>query len=96
MSIAYCLEIAAAVAAMRMDAARAARLWGASGALREELGTPRPVGDRRTGRYLEAIHGQLDPESHAREEAQGRQMTLEQAVEYAVSAAAPAPATDRV
>ena len=85
LSIVYCLEIAAGVAAMRKDAAHAARLWGASEVLREALGTPRPTADRRYGRYLEATRAQLDDESYARAEAEGREMTLEQAVEYALS-----------
>ena len=95
LSIAYCLEVAAGVAAGRGEAPRAARLWGASEALREGLGTPRPAGDRRYGRHLEAARAQLDEASYAHAEAAGRRMTLEQAVEYAVSAPAPAPTRDR-
>ncbi len=85
LSIAYCLEVAASVAARRQDAARAARLWGASEAQRESLDTPRAEADRRYEHYLEAARSQLDEESYARAEAEGREMTLAQAVEYALS-----------
>ena len=69
---------------MRGDAARAARIWGAADAAREGLGTPRPAADRRH-QYLDATRARLDEAAFARAALQGRQMTLDQAIEYALT-----------
>ncbi len=65
---------------------RSARIFGAAEKLRETLAAPVfPFQRRFNERGLAALHVQLDKASLAAAWAEGRAMTLEQAVEYALS-----------
>ena len=83
----YCLEGLACVAGVEGEAGRAARLFGTAEALLEAIGLP-PATDQRTLEepYLVAARSQLDVASWEASFAEGKAMTLEQAVEYALSA----------
>jgi tetratricopeptide (TPR) repeat protein len=92
-----CLSGLAAVAAAQGDPLRAARLWGAAGALREETGMSlsppeRPLAER----CLAPVKAQLDEEIWREAEAAGKAMALDKAVAYALEAepagASPHPA----
>lgn len=76
-----CLEGLATVAAEQGGSLWAARLWGAAEALREAIGTPVPPVYRLDyERVVAKARAQLGSETFARAWAQGRTMTLEQAV----------------
>ena len=88
--IAACLEGLAAVAGGQGQAARAARLAGAAAALREELGAPVAPGDRSW--YEPAIahaRAALGDAGFTAAQSEGRAMTLEQAIAYALEAIGP-------
>ena len=84
--IADVLEIMAAVASGRGDPEEAARLFGSAEALREHLKTPLPPSERESyeERVLKA-RSELDGTAFAVAWAWGRSMSLEQAIEYALS-----------
>jgi predicted ATPase/DNA-binding SARP family transcriptional activator len=85
---AWCLEGMAGVG--QSDPERAARLFGASAALREAIGAPRPPAFRSYHeRNLTAVRNQLGAEAFSNISAGGREMTLEEAFEYALGVAAP-------
>jgi non-specific serine/threonine protein kinase len=78
----------AGVALSRGRPARAARLWGASEALRETIGLPLTPFVRSNYDYegdLAAARSQLDERGFAAVWSEGRAMTPEQAIEYALS-----------
>jgi DNA-binding CsgD family transcriptional regulator/tetratricopeptide (TPR) repeat protein len=80
----------AGVAALRGEPARAARLWGAAEALREVTGQPLAPYDHSNydyEGYLEAARSQLDEPQWKASWLEGRTMTLEQAVDYALGEA---------
>ncbi len=86
-NVAYCLEGLAAIAADEDELERAARLWGAAEALLEnaEVLTSPHVPDRSLHqRQVADARARLEPEAWQKAWAQGRAMTLEQAVEYAL------------
>ncbi len=96
LGIVYCLEVEASMDGAQGVASRAARLWGAADVLREELSSPRPAQQRRLCEPdLEGVRAQVGEESWARAVAEGREMTLEQAVEYALAATDSASPADR-
>jgi DNA-binding CsgD family transcriptional regulator len=81
-----CLEGLAGVAVAYRQTERGARLFGASEALRERLGTPMP----RTylanyKRSIAALSAQVNEEQLAKWWAEGRAMPYDQAIEYAVA-----------
>jgi hypothetical protein len=79
------LEGLACVAAAGGEAKRAARLFGASEALPEAMGTPPESGERALQEpYHAAARSQLDETSWQEAWAQGRAMTLEEAISYAL------------
>ena len=85
-SITYHLGTLAEVAQGQNQLASAARLWGAAGALRDALGIPlRPADQEDIARWLGSVRAALGEEGFAAAEAEGRAMTWEQAVEYALS-----------
>jgi hypothetical protein len=95
-NIARCLEGFAALAAAHArqcpedteHARRAARLWGAAEALRSASGFRQPPADRvHDEPYLAAARTQLDDATWAVAWAEGRAMTTEQAVAYALEGA---------
>lgn len=75
----------ASLASMQEDSARAARLWGAAEALRENLGLSlmRSECDDHTEMVAQA-RNVIEEEIFASAWAEGRAMTVEQAVEYAL------------
>jgi DNA-binding CsgD family transcriptional regulator/tetratricopeptide (TPR) repeat protein len=79
------LHVAAVLAGAQGLAARSARLWGAAEALREAIGAGLvPVESYYYGPYIAAARAQLDEPSWTAAWAEGRAMTPEQAVEYAL------------
>jgi predicted ATPase/DNA-binding CsgD family transcriptional regulator/Tfp pilus assembly protein PilF len=83
LGIARGLEAFAALAAARQQPEQAARLAGAAAQLRESLGQPTGIGPRIEG-MLEAARDRLGAASAAALFAEGREMTAEAAVGYAL------------
>ncbi len=87
--IVYGLMVMAGVATLRGEPpARAARLWGAEEALREAIGYPRSPYDRAHydyEGYKAAIRSRLDEAAWEAAWSEGRAMTPEEALEYALS-----------
>jgi DNA-binding CsgD family transcriptional regulator/tetratricopeptide (TPR) repeat protein len=89
--IAECLEGLSGVAGARGEASRAVRLWAAAEAVRKEIGAPPPPGHRSLYEtYLTAARFQLDDAAFAEAWAEGKDMTQEAAVDYALGVAEPA------
>lgn len=83
--IAYTLGLFASLATVHEQAERAARLFGAAEALRESSGDILgPVERADLERDLAAVHAQLDEATFNAAWAEGRAMTLEQSIEYAL------------
>jgi non-specific serine/threonine protein kinase len=85
-TVVYGLEALASALAMLGQDRRAARLFGATEALRERTGSAigtTPFRKLRE-RYLALLHAQLEAEELAAAWAEGRAMTFEEAVEYAL------------
>ena len=84
---AWSLEGLAELATVRGEPERAARLWGAAEALREAIGLPGPADDRvRYERSLAAARAQTSPDRFTAAWAEGRGMSLDAAVTYALGA----------
>jgi predicted ATPase/DNA-binding SARP family transcriptional activator len=80
------LAAMAMLAASQERARRTARLWGAAQSLREAITRPVRHDERLVyGRYLAATRVTLDDSIWEEELAEGQTMTLEEAVEYALS-----------
>jgi non-specific serine/threonine protein kinase len=89
--IADCLGIMAGAAGARGRARRAARLWGAAEALREEMGVLlQPENREVLDPYITAARLSLGEVAWQAASAEGRAMTPERAIEYALSADEPA------
>jgi predicted ATPase/DNA-binding SARP family transcriptional activator len=85
-----CLEALAAVASAQGQPERAARLFGAAQTVREAGGFALPPADRaECERDLAAVGARLGEKAFAGAWAAGRAMTLEEAVDYALTAASP-------
>jgi predicted ATPase/class 3 adenylate cyclase/Tfp pilus assembly protein PilF len=83
--IAECLEGIAEVARARGDARRSARLWGAADGLREASATPwMPRAKALHEPRLNAARSRLDGKAWEEAFAEGRAMTLDEAVSYAM------------
>jgi hypothetical protein len=83
--IANRLEGLAKVAGKQEEPQRAARLFGAAQALRDQLGTPPiPVEQADYDRNLAAVRDALGVESFSGAWAAGQALTLEQAIQYAL------------
>jgi predicted ATPase/DNA-binding CsgD family transcriptional regulator len=79
------LHVAAVLAGSQGQAVRSARLWGAAEALREAIGAGLvPVERHYYGPYITAARSQLDEPSWSAAWAEGRTMTPERAIEYAL------------
>jgi ATP/maltotriose-dependent transcriptional regulator MalT len=88
------LNISAALAASEGVAVRSARIWGAAETLRESIGAPiSPVESSYYAPYNAAALAKLGEASWEAARAEGRAMTPEQAVEYALDTHEPAPAS---
>jgi DNA-binding CsgD family transcriptional regulator len=84
--IADCLEIMAGAAGAQARAHRAARLWGMAESLREEMGVRLQPEDRKLlDPYLTAARSRLSEVAWLLALAEGRAMTPEQAIEYALT-----------
>lgn len=81
----YSLMGMALVALATNHPSRAARLLGMAEALRESIGTPIPPSQRpRYHLLVEAVRSQLDEVTFSETWEEGRAMTLEQAIEFAL------------
>jgi predicted ATPase/class 3 adenylate cyclase len=84
-NVAECLETLAGLAGALGDFPRAARLWGAADALREVTGCTWLSSERRLHEpYLEAIRSRSDQAVWTQAWEEGRAMTLEDAIAYAL------------
>jgi predicted ATPase/DNA-binding CsgD family transcriptional regulator len=95
--ISYCLLGLAAVAALRKQPARAARLWGAAEALREDIGLALVLWDHAPTDYhalLMSVRSQLDEATWEAALTDGRAMTTERAVNYALGEMEAEPTLD--
>ncbi|HKH35799.1 MAG TPA: BTAD domain-containing putative transcriptional regulator [Rubrobacter sp.] len=80
------LYISAALAGAQGRAVRSARLLGATEVMREAIGTIFSPAERRAyGPYIEAARAQLDEAAWEKAYTEGKTMTLEEAIEYALS-----------
>ncbi len=85
LGIAYSLEGLALLYRAMNNPAKAARLWGASQALRDAIGTPvPPIEYTRYTRDQATVRTQLGAEVFDRACAEGRAMTTDQAIAYAL------------
>ncbi|MDE3089921.1 MAG: tetratricopeptide repeat protein [Chloroflexota bacterium] len=83
--IAECLEGFAGLRVSQRYPIRAAQLFGAAEALRKATGIPVPPYRRADyAHHLAAVRARLDEEAFAKAWAEGRALTLEQAIEYAL------------
>ena len=79
------LETLAEMAGALGDSTRAARLWGAADALREVTGSPwAPLERRLHEPYLDVLRSGVDEADWRVAWEEGRAMTLDQAVDYAM------------
>jgi non-specific serine/threonine protein kinase len=86
LGFAYSLEGFASLAAAQGHAERAVRLRGAAEALREAIGVPLPAVDRaQYDHYVETARAALGEKTFAAAWAEGRKMTMEEAVAYALN-----------
>jgi non-specific serine/threonine protein kinase len=86
-----CLEIMAGEAGAQGQGQRAARLWGAAEAIREDLSVPLQPEDRQLlDPYLAVARSSLGESAWQTTLAEGRAMMPEQAIEYSLSAVEPA------
>ncbi|HET7090142.1 MAG TPA: tetratricopeptide repeat protein [Anaerolineae bacterium] len=84
LEIAQCLEGLASTARAQGQPERAARLFGAAEALRGAIGAPLPPADRAGHeRDAAAVRAQLGKAAFDAASAEGRAMTMEQAIAYA-------------
>jgi len=87
-----CLDIFGASAALRGQSVRAVRLWAAEESLREAIGIPHmPAELSFYEPYVDATHGQLSEAEWEMAWQEGRAMSMEEAIEYALSEEEPAP-----
>jgi predicted ATPase len=86
LAVAACLAAFAALALGQADLQRAARLFGASEAVHESVPTRfLPWDQREMRRSLAALHAQLDEATLHAAWAEGRTLTYQQAMEYALA-----------
>jgi DNA-binding CsgD family transcriptional regulator len=91
---AWCLEGMAGVAATQMQSEQAARLFGAVAVLRDAIRAPRPPAFLALReRHLVAARDRLGDEVFEAAWAEGRAMSPEQAIEYALSEVEGEPAS---
>ena len=84
--LAECLEVMAEVAGGLGQERRAARMWGAAGALREAIDNPWAPSERRLHEpYLSAARSRMGVSEWTGAWQEGRAMSMEEAIEYALS-----------
>ncbi len=92
-----CLESLAGAAGARGEWSRAATLFGAAEAAREELGVPmRPVDQERYERFVASSRRGQDETAWLSAWSEGRDLSLRQATEYALSPESTPPSTPDV
>lgn len=84
-TVAWCLAGLAELAAVRNQPIKAARLWGAANAILEILINVMPYERLELEQISGTIRAQLDEATFTAEQAVGRQMTLDEAIAYALS-----------
>jgi non-specific serine/threonine protein kinase len=95
--IAAYLHVAASLAGSQGKPVRSAWLWGAAEAVRESIGTVLSPFERHLyGPYMDAARTRLDEAVWEAAWAEGKAMTSEEAVEYALSEEEPSSLTDLV
>jgi non-specific serine/threonine protein kinase len=83
---AWAFENVACAAAARGQANRAARLWGASDAICESIGSPLPPSYQQVrDQYLVSVKESLGKVAFQTATAEGRAMSLRQAIQYALA-----------
>jgi len=83
--VVFTLEGFASLAVHRQQPARASRLFGWADATRETIGDIRPLPEQAwVDRDLAVIHAQLDDATFEAEQKVGRQMTMDEAIAYAL------------
>jgi len=83
---AWAFENVACAAAARGQANRAARLWGASDAICESIGSPLPSSYQQVrDQYLVSVKESLGKVAFQTATAEGRAMSLKQAIQYALA-----------
>lgn len=83
--IAYALEAFAGLAVAQRQPERATRLWSAAEALREEVGSTQPLSSRtQYDRQVSDFRASLSEESFDAAWAEGRAVTMDKAIEYAL------------
>lgn len=91
--IAYALYTLAALAGTREQPVRSARLWGATEALREAIGaTFSPLEHRVYDPYIAAARAQIEDAAWEAAWQEGRRMSMDEAIEQALSGEEPASA----
>ena len=92
LSTSECLEAMAVAAGVQGQAHRAARLWGAAEAFRQDMGAPLPSDElAMLEPYLTTARSLTEEEAWEAARTEGRTMTHEQVVEYALSGEDPEP-----
>jgi len=83
--VVFALEGLASLAVMQRQSERAVRLFGWADAVREAIGDRRPPDEQAdVDRDMITIHSQLDETAFSAAYAEGRAMTMEQAIAYAL------------
>jgi predicted ATPase len=89
-ALAYLLEDVGSLAVMQNKPERALRLIGAAFALREAIGAPRSASEQtKLDNILELAHLELNNAQYTAFCDEGRSLSLEQAIEYALTASLP-------
>ncbi len=88
-AVAHQLECLAAIAKINEDGPRAARLFGAAEALRDKIGIPMTAQERlEYERNIEDLRSGMDEEVFASGWAEGRTMSMDQAIRFALEKSA--------
>ncbi len=97
LEVAQCLEGMAGLACQQRRGQRAAQLFGAAEGLRDLIGTELPHGHRADHvRDTEVLRSQMTVQEFAKRWSAGRELTLEQAVAYALEEEKESIGTERV
>ena len=93
-TVVECLEAMAGVAGARRHPQRAARLWGAAEAFREDMGAPVPSDELAILEpYLTTARSLMEEEAWEAARVEGQAMSFEEAIEHALSEQIPATPT---
>lgn len=85
LGVAGSLEAIAHLEAIKRQTDRSLRIWAAAEALRDEIRSPMPLDDREVyGNAIRAARQEIGEEAFAKLWAEGRAMTVEQSVQFAL------------